>query len=108
MSSSLNNQYQPDQDPVGICNRCKSKPGIVICNQCTPYNIFCFECDQTVHSYPSKMNHEREKIFCNTQPQLNQSQNNTFFSSEKDLLAVSITVTFTVMSSLIEEGKAWL
>ncbi|MCQ2819468.1 MAG: hypothetical protein MJ252_19570 [archaeon] len=79
--SSTNIKYPPDQDPIGLCNRCKSKQGTIMCGQCSPYNVFCLECDQTVHSYPSKMNHEREKIFCNTQPQLNQSQNNTFFSS---------------------------
>lgn len=81
-------QFKPDQDPVGICNRCKSKQGIYICSQCSPFNLFCKECDASVHSYPSKVNHKRDKLNNSSQTpselnsEINETQNiKTYFTT---------------------------
>ena len=45
-----------------LCNRCKVKQGEYFCNECSPFNIFCSNCDTFIHSLPSKRNHQRELI----------------------------------------------
>ena len=45
-----------------LCNRCKVKQGEYFCNECSPFNIFCSNCDTFIHSLPSKRNHNRELI----------------------------------------------
>ena len=47
------------QQSSSICNRCKVKQGEFTCNECTPFNTFCANCDAYVHSLPSKRNHNR-------------------------------------------------
>ena len=45
-----------------LCNRCKVKQGEYFCNECSPFNIFCSNCDTFIHSLPSKRYHNRELI----------------------------------------------
>ena len=45
-----------------LCNRCKVKQGEYFCNECSPFNFFCSNCDTFIHSLPSKRNHNRELI----------------------------------------------
>ena len=45
-----------------LCNRCRIKQGEFFCNECSPFNIFCSECDTFIHSLPTKRNHQRELI----------------------------------------------
>ena len=42
-----------------LCNRCKTAPGNIACQECSPFNIFCTNCDTYIHSLPSKRQHNR-------------------------------------------------
>ncbi len=57
--SDLDNSIYNSQS---LCNRCRIKQGEFFCNECTPFNMFCAECDTFIHSLPTKRNHQRELI----------------------------------------------
>ena len=48
-----------DSEIKNICNRCRVEMGEFICSECSPFNIFCLNCDNYIHSLPSKRNHSR-------------------------------------------------
>ena len=48
-----------ETDIKNICNRCRVEVGEFICSDCSNFNIFCLNCDNYIHSLPSKRNHKR-------------------------------------------------
>ena len=53
------------------CNRCKVNNGEVTCQECSPFNVFCSNCDGYVHSLPSKRQHNRVSLQINSVDNLN-------------------------------------
>ena len=42
-----------------LCERCKTEPSVLVCNECQPFHKFCKCCDNIIHSLPIKANHIR-------------------------------------------------
>ena len=45
-----------------ICYRCKSKEAVYTCLMCDSFKLLCTQCDNYVHSLPSKRKHRKVTI----------------------------------------------
>lgn len=61
MEEMRNNVDQPIQD-IYYCSRCKIKEAEITCAMCDPFRYFCSNCNEYVHSVPSKKFHVRRKL----------------------------------------------
>lgn len=78
MEENRNNSDQPIQD-IYYCTRCKVKEAEITCAMCEPFKYFCNNCNDYVHSVPSKKFHVRRKI----QDKLLESFNNNSINESK-------------------------
>jgi hypothetical protein len=47
------------------CSICHIKNGEIICKECSPTNIFCQNCNESIHQLPSKQNHNKRFFLSN-------------------------------------------
>ena len=67
------NHEQPIPELI-YCTRCKVTEAEITCAMCDPFKYFCGNCNEYVHSVPSKKFHVRRKI----QDKLLESLNNNY------------------------------
>jgi len=78
MEENRNKLDQPIQE-IYYCSRCKVKESDITCAMCEPYKYFCNNCNDYVHSLPSKKFHVRRKI----QDKIIDTYNNTSNNESK-------------------------
>lgn len=71
--------HELNQENIFYCSRCKVKEAEITCAMCDPFKYFCNNCNEYVHSVPSKKFHVRRKI----QDKLLESVNNNALSESK-------------------------
>ena len=54
------NLYSDDNNRDDICSICQNDNGVIICKNCSPTNIFCQKCNDSIHQLPSKKNHNQK------------------------------------------------
>ena len=65
-----------------FCFRCKMKPPEYYCRCCDTF--LCLNCDNFIHSLPSKKKHKRNKIRSNSKHNLSKSQRNTTYATSNN------------------------
>ena len=66
-----------------ICNICQIKNGEIICQDCSPSNIFCQKCNESIHQLPSKQNHNQKINLQNEHIDFNENNKNNQEISSK-------------------------
>ena len=75
MEEMRNNIDKTNQD-IYYCSRCKIKEAEITCAMCDPFRYFCNNCNEYVHSVPSKKFHVRRKMQDKLLESVNNNPNN--------------------------------
>ena len=59
---NLNHENIQKLSNLTSCERCKNNQSTLFCEQCKPFHYYCNQCDTSVHSLPSRINHQRTAI----------------------------------------------
>ena len=88
-----------------LCNRCKTAQGNIACQECSPFNIFCTNCDNYIHALPSKRQHNR---VCLSPLQKQQQQQQQLQSTSQTVVQTQIeTLPYSTTNTLLSPTQSY-